>query len=103
MEIIITKSDWGMEGMGDTVTRLQLVADAGFYGIECFFVDMEPARFTAQRADLELKFVGGFVAPNPGSFAKVWRAYFNSTRSWSIVTAGGTITPPQRRSPISPK
>ena len=68
MDILITKSDWGIEHLGDTKTRLEAISQAGFDGIECFFVDMEPARFNARRAELGLSFTGGFVAPTPEAF-----------------------------------
>ncbi len=70
MKIIINKGDWGHEDMGGIETRLQAIADAGYDGIECFFVDIEAARFNARREELGLSFTGGFVAPTPDAFRK---------------------------------
>lgn len=68
MDILITKADWGMEHLGDMDARLNAVAEAGFDGIECFFVDMEPARFVARCAELSLIYNGGIVAPTVEAF-----------------------------------
>ncbi len=68
MDIIITKADWGMEHMGDLDARLQSIAEAGFDGIECFFVDMEPAKFVDRCGTLGLMYNGGIVAPTVEAF-----------------------------------
>ncbi len=68
MEMLITKSDWGMDHIGDLHTKLRAVANAGYDGIECFFVDMKPAEFNAARRELGLSFNAGMVAPSIAAF-----------------------------------
>ena len=68
MDIIITKADWGLERFGDLESRLQVIADAGFDGIECFFVDMPADRFKGRCSDLGLIYNGGIVAPTIEAF-----------------------------------
>lgn len=70
MKLIINKADWGLEAMGDLDTRLEAIAAAGFDGVECFFVDMEPARFCDRRAELGLLFNGGMFTPTIESFRR---------------------------------
>jgi hypothetical protein len=68
MDIFITKADWGMEHLGDLDARMAAIADAGFDGIECFFVAMDPARFRDRCRDLGLFYNGGIVAPTVDAF-----------------------------------
>ena len=70
MDIIITKSDWGMDHMGSTADRMEAVAAAGFDGFEAFFINIEPAAFRAKSEKLNLPYVAGFVAPTPDAFVK---------------------------------
>ncbi|MFT5114028.1 MAG: hypothetical protein ACI8P9_003361 [Parasphingorhabdus sp.] len=68
MKLIVTKSDWGMESMGDLPARMQAIADAGFDGLECFFVDIPADRFTHLCAHHSLSFNAGMVAPTVEAF-----------------------------------
>lgn len=70
MDIIITKADWGLDHPGDMDRRLNLIAEAGFDGIECFFITMDPARFQDRCDAPDLKFNGGLIAPTVDAFRK---------------------------------
>jgi hypothetical protein len=70
MKLMITKSDWGMEYLGDLPQRLREFSDAGFDGVECFFVDIPPARFLELCEETGLDFNAGMVAPTVAAFRK---------------------------------
>ena len=70
MQIQFTKADWGLDHLGDLDSRLELVAEAGFDGIECFFVSMDPVQFKDRCQALNLSFTAGLVAPTIDAFRK---------------------------------
>ena len=68
MRLIVTKCDWGMDYLGDLEQRLKAFADAGYDGVECFFVAMDPGEFVDQCQSLGLEFNAGMVAPTVEAF-----------------------------------
>jgi hypothetical protein len=68
MRLLITKCDWGMEYLGDLPKRLKAFADAGFDGVECFFIDMKPDAFVDLSQELGLELNAGMVAPTVEAF-----------------------------------
>ena len=68
MRLIVTKCDWGMDYLGDLEQRLKAFADAGYDGVECFFVAMDPGEFVDQCQSLGLEFNAGMVAPTVAAF-----------------------------------
>ncbi|MBU03331.1 MAG: hypothetical protein CME55_08565 [Halieaceae bacterium] len=70
MEILITKSDWGMDAIPGTPARMEAVKAAGFDGFEAFFLTCDAAEFKDKASELELKHVAGLLAPNPEMFRK---------------------------------
>ena len=68
MEMVITKCDWGMEYLGDLPQRLRKFAEAGFDGVECFFVDIPDTEFLELCDETGLEFNAGMVAPTVEAF-----------------------------------
>ena len=68
MRLVITKSDWGMEYLGDLPARQRAFSGAGFDGVESFFVDISPSRFLELCDETGLEFNGGMVAPTVEAF-----------------------------------
>ncbi len=68
LELIITKSDWGMEYLGDLPQRLQVFSEAGFDGVECFFVDIPANQFLELCDQTSLVFNAALVAPTVDAF-----------------------------------
>ena len=57
MELKLLKCDWGMEYLGDQRTRLRKFAAAGYDGVECAIIEMDPAEFADLCAELGLDYV----------------------------------------------
>jgi len=57
MHLKLLKCDWGMESLGDQRTRLHKYAEAGYDGIECAFIEMDPAEFADRCGELGLDYV----------------------------------------------
>ena len=70
MELIITKSDWGMDDIPTTPARMEAIKNAGFDGFEAFFLTCDEAEFKDKSQELDLPHVAGFVAPSPEAFRK---------------------------------
>ena len=57
MELKLLKCDWGMEALGDQRARLRKYAEAGYDGVECAIIEMDPREFADQCAELGLDYV----------------------------------------------
>ena len=68
MDLKITKCDWGMEYLGDLSSRLRAFSEAGYDGVECFFIDLDPSEFNEQVSELKLELNAGMVAPTVEAF-----------------------------------
>lgn len=68
MDIHFLKADWGIEYLGPLEKRLATIKEAGFDGIECFFVDMNLKEFRKRYQALDMKFVSVVVAPTVEAF-----------------------------------
>ena len=68
MDVLFTKADWGLEHLGPLERRLELIKEAGFDGIECFFVDMNLREFRERRQAVGLEYVPCVVAPTVEAF-----------------------------------
>ncbi len=68
MRLIVTKCDWGMEYLGVLPDRLRAFAEAGYDGVECFFIDIKPERFLELAAETGLELNAGMVAPTVEAF-----------------------------------
>lgn len=68
MRLIVTKCDWGMDYLGDLKQRLKAFAEAGYDGVECFFVAMDPGEFVDECQTRGLEFNAGIVAPTVEAF-----------------------------------
>ena len=54
MELKLLKCDWGMEHLGEMPERLGKYAEAGYDGVECAPIGIDPAEFSARPAELGL-------------------------------------------------
>ncbi len=57
MELKLLKCDWGMEHLGDQRTRLKRYAAAGYDGVECAIIEMDPHEFADLCGELKLDYV----------------------------------------------
>jgi sugar phosphate isomerase/epimerase len=68
MELKLLKCDWGMEHLGDQRARLEAFATAGYDGIECAQVQMDPREFGDLCAKHELDYVAMMFCDDEASF-----------------------------------
>jgi len=57
VDLKLLKCDWGMEYLGDMQTRLRIYAEAGYDGVECANIGMDPAEFADLTGELGLEYV----------------------------------------------
>jgi sugar phosphate isomerase/epimerase len=68
MQLKLLKCDWGMEQLGDQRERLRKFAAAGYDGVECATVDLEPSEFGDLCAELGLDYVAMMFCDDEASF-----------------------------------
>jgi hypothetical protein len=68
MELKFLKCDWGMEKLGPMSVRLRKYAEAGYNGIECANVGMDPAKFGDLSQELGLEYVAMMFCDNEEAF-----------------------------------
>ena len=70
MKLKLLKCDWGMEYLGDMPKRLRAFADAGYDGVECANIGMEPSAFGDLTEELGLDYVAMMFCDDEDAFAK---------------------------------
>ena len=70
MELKLLKCDWGMEHLGEMPERLGKYAEAGYDGVECASIGIDPAEFSARTAELGLDYVAMMFCDDEAAFAK---------------------------------
>ena len=68
MELKLLKCDWGMEHLGDMPTRLRAYAEAGYNGLECAHVGMDPDAFADLSGELGLEYVAMMFCDDEDAF-----------------------------------
>lgn len=79
MELKLLKCDWGMEHLGDQRVRLKAYAAAGYDGVECAVVQMDPAEFGDLCGELGLDYVAMMFCDDEEAF-RTWLALIKRTR-----------------------
>ncbi|MEM7019531.1 MAG: sugar phosphate isomerase/epimerase [Pseudomonadota bacterium] len=69
MELKLLKCDWGMEYLGEMPTRLKAYAEAGYDGVECASVGIEPVEFSEHTAELGLDYVAMMFCDDEAAFS----------------------------------
>lgn len=57
MKLKMLKCDWGMEYLGEPPRRLEIYKEAGYDGVECANIGMEPEAFSDKMGELGLDYV----------------------------------------------
>jgi len=70
MKLKLLKCDWGMEHIGDMPKRLRAFADAGYDGVECANIGMDPSAFGELTEELGLDYVAMMFCDDEDAFAK---------------------------------
>jgi len=70
MKLKLLKCDWGMEYIGDMPKRLHAFADAGYDGVECANIGMDPSAFGELTGELGLDYVAMMFCDDEDAFAK---------------------------------
>jgi len=70
MQLKLLKCDWGMEHLGPMPDRLRAFAQAGYDGVECASIGMEPAEFGDLTAQLGLDYVAMMFCDDEEAFRK---------------------------------
>jgi sugar phosphate isomerase/epimerase len=68
MQLKLLKCDWGMEHLGDQRERLRKFAAAGYDGIECAMVQLDPAEFGELCGELGLDYVAMMFCDDEDAF-----------------------------------
>jgi hypothetical protein len=68
MDLKLLKCDWGMEYLGDQRARLAKFAAAGWDGIECATVEIDPAEFGDLCGELDLDYVAMMFCDDEQAF-----------------------------------
>ena len=68
MDLKLLKCDWGMEYLGDQRARLTKFAAAGWDGVECATVELDPAEFGDLCGELGLDYVAMMFCDDEQSF-----------------------------------
>jgi sugar phosphate isomerase/epimerase len=68
MELKLLKCDWGMEHLGDMPTRLRTYKEAGYDGIECANIGMDPDAFGDLTGELGLDYVAMMFCDDEQAF-----------------------------------
>ena len=69
MKLKLLKCDWGMEHLGAMPDRLRAFAAAGYDGVECADIGMEPSQFGELTAELGLDYVAMMFCDDEAAFA----------------------------------
>ena len=70
MKLKLLKCDWGMEYLGDMSSRLRRFADAGYDGVECANIGMEPSAFGEITGELGLDYVAMMFCDDEEAFTR---------------------------------
>lgn len=70
MQLKLIKCDWGLEHLGDMSERLKVYRDAGYDGVECANIGMEPEAFGALTEELGLDYVAMMFCDDEEAFAR---------------------------------
>jgi hypothetical protein len=70
VELKLIKCDWGMEHLGDMPERLKVYRDAGYDGVECANIGMDPEAFGLLTEDLGLDYVAMMFCDDEQAFAR---------------------------------
>ena len=68
MQLKLLKCDWGMEHLGAMPDRLRAYAAAGYDGVECADIGMEPAAFGELTSELGLDYVAMMFCDDETAF-----------------------------------
>ena len=68
MDLKLLKCDWGMEYLGDMKTRLRKYAEAGYDGVECANIGMDPDEFADITGELGLDYVAMMFCDDEQAF-----------------------------------
>ena len=68
MELKLLKCDWGMEHLGEMPDRLRAFAKAGYDGVECANIGMDPFEFGDLTAELGLDYVAMMFCDTEADF-----------------------------------
>ena len=68
MKLKMLKCDWGMEYLGDMKTRLHTYAEAGYNGLECANIGMDPDEFADVTGELGLDYVAMMFCDDEQAF-----------------------------------
>ncbi len=70
MRLKLLKCDWGMEHLGAMPDRLRAYATAGYDGVECSGIGMDPDEFGDLTAELGLDYVAMMFCDDEAAFAE---------------------------------
>jgi len=70
MDLKLLKCDWGMEHLGDQAERLDRFARAGYDGVECAVIQMDPEEFGDRCEALSLDYVAMMFCDDERAFRK---------------------------------
>ena len=68
MKLKLLKCDWGMEHLGEMPDRLRAFAKAGYDGVECANIGMDPSEFGDLTAELGLDYVAMMFCDDVADF-----------------------------------
>ena len=68
MQLKLLKCDWGMEHLGAMPDRLRAYAAAGYDGVECADIGMDPPEFGDLTAELGLDYVAMMFCDDEAAF-----------------------------------
>jgi|TARA_B100000809_G_scaffold264589_2_gene320835 hypothetical protein len=68
MDLKLLKCDWGMEYLGDMKARLHKYAEAGYNGLECANIGMDPSEFGDITGELGLDYVAMMFCDDEQAF-----------------------------------
>ena len=68
VQLKLLKCDWGMEHLGTMAARLQAYAAAGYDGVECAAIGMDPGEFSERTAALKLDYVAMMFCDDEDAF-----------------------------------
>ena len=68
MQLKLLKCDWGMEHLGEMPARLRAYAQAGYDGVECADIGMDPVEFGELTAQLGLDYVAMMFCDDEDAF-----------------------------------
>ncbi len=68
MKLKLLKCDWGMEHLGEMPDRLRAFAKAGYDGVECANIGMDPSEFGDLTTELGLDYVAMMFCDDEAAF-----------------------------------